>query len=360
MGSDRRRELETAVREAQSDLVSARAELTEMTTVTQSLRARIEELETELAQQRVGLATMDLTQVEEPLLVLDAQLREAVEAQQRIAHRVAELEARRAPRASGDDDADPLDQVRELTERIQVLQIQLEAARTHEDELTTEAVYARGLVTDLGERLAELGEAADRAEALQVTLAETQAALEGAAAARDEAEAHVETLEQRVTALTEESETARTALDDATAGLSEAREKIRDLHELLAVTTLERDGARSELMRLMDDQQAQTSKIATLELEIERVSAETAVAIDQARAETTRAEAELEETRELLKAELVGVRAHVDEMTNERDGLIARAAELEAVVETDRSELAQMLEDLDAAAALALAGMPAV
>ncbi len=105
-----------------------------------------------------------------------------------------------------------------------------------------------------------------------------------------EAEAHVETLEQRVATLTEESETSRSALDEATSGLTDARDKIRDLDEALAVTTLERDGARSELMRLMEDQQAQTAKIATLELEVERVSAETAVAIEQARAETARAE----------------------------------------------------------------------
>ncbi len=355
MGSDRRRESETAAREARSELVSARAELSEMAATTQSLRTRIDELETELAQQRVGLATMDLTQVEEPLVLLDAQLREAVDAQQRLAHRVAELEARRGARASMDDEPelDPGAQIHDLSERVEVLQTQLEAARVHEGDLTFKVVHADGLVADLGERLAELGEAADRAEELRSILAGTQAEFESVAAARIEAEALVESLGHRVGELTQEVEASRSALDETSSGLDQATARIRDLDDTLAVTTLERDGARSELMRLMEEQQSQSTKIATLELEIERVSTETGMALERAMTDVERAEGDLEETRQRLQTELDAIHSRVEELEVERVSFASRSAELEEEVAAGADEVARVRAELDDALAKA-------
>src|SRR5437667_10642483 len=91
MGSERRRELESALREAESDLVAVRAELTETAAAAQALNARTRELEAELSR-RPELPAFDPEHVDETVLALDTQLRDVVERERRLATRVAELE----------------------------------------------------------------------------------------------------------------------------------------------------------------------------------------------------------------------------------------------------------------------------
>ena len=96
MASERRRNMGSAIEEARQELAEARAEASEMAAATQALKARVEELEAQLAEQNRGLAGMDLDQIDEPLLVLDQELKESIGREGFLARRVAEMEARRA------------------------------------------------------------------------------------------------------------------------------------------------------------------------------------------------------------------------------------------------------------------------
>ena len=184
-----RRQLETDLQDAQAELAVAHARLSDLLASSQSLADRVLELEAELEARPQG-AAVALGPSQPPD---DEESREW-----QLARRIAELEATRADGGDLDRDAEAaIARARELAERVQSLELQLEAARAREDELTGRAVHADGLLSDLGLRLADLGEEADRAEQLAVDLdrAREDAAL-AIGVARDDAAAAREELDE--------------------------------------------------------------------------------------------------------------------------------------------------------------------
>lgn len=239
-----RRQLETDLQDAQAELAVAHARLNDALASSESLAARVLELEAELeARPRDDGADVGPS---EPAGG------EGSRASQ-LARRVAELEAARVAGGDLDRDAEAAaTRARELAERVQSLELQLDAARTREDELTTRAVHADGLLSDLGLRLADLGAAADRAEQLAVDLdqAREDAAL-AIGVARDEAAAAREELgevRRDMGAALEETQARLTASDaarDAALQRSEAAEARAEEGETRA-SSLERELASAK------------------------------------------------------------------------------------------------------------------
>ena len=258
-------------------------------------------------------------------LALDAQLRETVERERRLAIRVAELETRRGEPAAeptdGDGPAAPA--LGELTEQIQTLRIELEAARAREEELTAKTVHADGVMVDVGVRLAQLGEAADRVESLQSELAGVRASLEEATASAAEAASRVTEAEQRL-------------------GAAGAREI--DLKETVAVTTLERDGAREELMRYMESEQTLTARITGLEIELERTTSETEQAIELARSEVETVRRELDESVRRSEQQLHDAHAELEVAAAAAASQTERAEAADGELTAVRRELTELQE----------------
>ena len=234
-----RRQLETDLQDAQAELVVAQARLNDVLASSESLAARVRELEAEL-EGRPG----DDEAVVEPSEPAGG---EGARASQ-LARRVAELEATRVAGSDLDRDAEAAaTRARELAERVQSLELQLDAARAREDELTARAVHADGLLSDLGLRLADLGAEADRAEQLAVDLdrAREDAAV-AIGVARDDATAAREELAEvrrELGAALEETQGRLTASDvarDAALQRAEAAEARAEESEMRA-STLERE-----------------------------------------------------------------------------------------------------------------------
>ena len=165
-----------------------------------------------------------------------------------LARRVAELEAARAAGGDLDRDAEAAaTRARELAERVQSLELQLDAARAREAELTARAVHADGLLSDLGLRLADLGAEADRAEQLAIDLDRAREdAVFAIGVARDDATAAREELEEvrrELGGALEETQGRLTASDaarDAALQRAEAAEARAEEGEMHA-STLERE-----------------------------------------------------------------------------------------------------------------------
>ncbi len=234
-----RRQLETDLQDAQAELAMAHARLNDALASSESLAARVRELEAE-PEARPPDDEADVGPSEPAG-------GEGSRASQ-LARRVAELEAARVAGGDLDRDAEAAaTRARELAERVQSLELQLDAARTREDELTARAVHADGLLSDLGLRLADLGAAADRAEQLAVDLdqAREDAAL-AIGVARDEAAAAREELgevRRDLGAALEETQARLTASDaarDAALQRSEAAEARAEEGETRA-SSLERE-----------------------------------------------------------------------------------------------------------------------
>ncbi len=156
-----RRQLETDLHNVRAELAAAHTRVRELLANSESLAARVQELETELAE-RPGDDEEWISLPGDGDGDADEGTRES-----QLARRVAELEAARAGGEGAGRDADAAAaQARELAERIQSLELQLEAARIREDELTTRTVHTDGLLADLGLRLADLGAQAELAERL--------------------------------------------------------------------------------------------------------------------------------------------------------------------------------------------------
>jgi death-on-curing protein len=216
----RQQQLESALADAKRELTAARHELAErtgsiqeLTSKAQELTSRLKDLDEEL-QRRPPPLDLDLADGDDPAAVLEASLRASMEREAQLARRIAELEALRVMAAVDEDAALPLERARELDERIQALELQLEAARSREDALAARTVHANAILADVGQRLAELGEQADRAEQLDADLAQVSTEAAAAKAAATDAAERLRTLEAEHLATVERAdETERRATD---------------------------------------------------------------------------------------------------------------------------------------------------
>ena len=197
--SKRQQELESSLAEAQRELTAARDQLTERTASIQELTATAEELTSRLKDLDEELErrppTIDLADSDDPETALRFQLQSSMEREARLARRIAELEALRVMATVDEDAGLPLERARELDERIQALELQLEAARSREDALAARTVHANAVLADVGQRLAELGDQADRAERLDDDLARVTVEAAAAQAAAEDASDRLSSLE---------------------------------------------------------------------------------------------------------------------------------------------------------------------
>lgn len=197
----RQQELEAALTEAQAALTVAHDQLAArsvsigaLTQETAELTSRLNQANEEL-EQRPPLLDLNVAEGDDPIPVLEAELRSSMDREARLARRIAELEALRVM-ANVDDDATlPLERARELDERIQSLELQLEAARSREDALAARTVHANAVLADVGQRLAELGEQAERVQGLDADLSRVSSEAEEAKAAEADAAARLGALE---------------------------------------------------------------------------------------------------------------------------------------------------------------------
>jgi death-on-curing protein len=216
----RQQELESALAQAQQELTAARHELTErttsiqeLTTKAEDLTSRLTDLEEELERRPPALA-IEHADGDDPEAVLEGELRSSMEREAQLARRIAELEALRVMATVDEDAALPMERARELDERIQALELQLEAARSREDALAARTVHANAVLADVGQRLAELGEQADRAERLDDDLARVTQEAAAAKASAEDASDRLRTLEaEHVATLERADETERRAAD---------------------------------------------------------------------------------------------------------------------------------------------------
>lgn len=216
----RQQELESALAEAQRELTAARDELTQrtasiegLTAKAEDLTARLKDLDEEL-ERRPPALDLEIADGEDPAVVLEAELRAAMDREAHLARRIAELEALRVMAAVDDDAGLPLERARELDERIQALELQLEAARSREDALAARTVHANAVLADVGQRLAELGEQADRAEQLDEDLIRVSTEAAAAKVAAEDGAERLHNLEQEHLATLERAdETERRAID---------------------------------------------------------------------------------------------------------------------------------------------------
>ncbi len=208
----RQQELEAALTEAQAALTVARDQLAErsasigdLTQKAAELTSRLNEATEEL-ERRPPLLDLDVAEGDDPIPVLEAELRSSMDREARLARRIAELEALRVM-ANVDEDATlPLERARELDERIQSLELQLEAARSREDALAARTVHANAVLADVGQRLAELGEQAERVPGLDADLSRVSSEAAEAKSAAADAAARLETLESERLATLERAE----------------------------------------------------------------------------------------------------------------------------------------------------------
>jgi death on curing protein len=236
-----RRHLESALSEAERSLDAVRAELADAQQANKDLAARTRELEEELDRRLPHADGEDGSDVTER----DEALRDALSREWQLARRVAELEASRSmePPPSAPDE-----ELRALTERLDTLSLQLDAARAREDELAVRAVRAERTLAETGSRLATLGERADEAEGLEAALADLRDASEHAAkeAAQreDEIRARLDEALIRATALEADlkesradAERAAEAIEDASARATVAEDRLKETGLELAAAT---------------------------------------------------------------------------------------------------------------------------
>lgn len=234
--SKRQQELESALDEAQRELTAARDQLTERTSSIQELTAKADELTSRLTELDEELErrppAIDLAEGADPETALRFELQSSMEREAQLARRIAELEALRVMATVDEDAALPLERARELDERIQALELQLEAARSREDALAARTVHANAVLADVGQRLAELGDQADRAERLDEDL--TRVTVEAAAwktAAEDASE--------RLNGLEAEHLAALERADETELRASTAERRVAALEaELMAATAV--------------------------------------------------------------------------------------------------------------------------
>jgi prophage maintenance system killer protein len=183
MTKSNRRNLESALAEAGQALNAARSELVDLQRANKNLEARLGELGGELERRPPETAGATSDEATNP----DPKFGDALAREWQLARRVAELEASRRtepPTGPGPD-------VRELTERIDTLTLQLHAARAREDELAARAVHAERTLAETGSRLADLAERADQVDGLEASLAELR---DASALAESEAREQIEAI----------------------------------------------------------------------------------------------------------------------------------------------------------------------
>ena len=218
-----RRHLESALSDAERAVDEARSQLADLQRSNKDLEARMRELEGEL-ERRPPEAQDPETQDAGP--DRDVTLRDALSREWQLARRVAELEASRAmepPVSEAEDN------VRALSERIDTLTLQLDAARAREDELAVRAVRAERTLAETGARLAALGQRADEADGLEAALAELRdaAAIDAEEAKEREAgiRLQLDEVHVRLTGLEVDLHAARTQADDAATEVEQAESR---------------------------------------------------------------------------------------------------------------------------------------
>ena len=234
--ASKRRHLEWALTESERALSVARSDLAALRRANEDLEARARELGAELER---GLPEAPLNG-EEPPTDPDPELRDSLSRERQLARRVAELEAAHAA------DPPPARSEKEtwqLKEEVETLSLQLDVARTRDDELALRAVRAERTLAQTGSRLAALAQQGHRAEELEAMLAELREASEHAAGeARqqiDEVRNELDDALVRATALEADLSTTQAASEAASGAAAAAEDRLRSAEaELVAANDL--------------------------------------------------------------------------------------------------------------------------
>ncbi|MGH2539527.1 MAG: hypothetical protein ACRDGK_03305 [Actinomycetota bacterium] len=269
-------------------------------------------------------------------------LRVANELAGALAERIVDLEGEmRIPWRPTDpvDDASWSPETRRLHERNETLRLQLDVARAHEDELTTELVTLRGFVGDITDRSRELD---DVLEELREEVVAADSRHEELESVRGELEGEANRLAGQVSELTAIVDQSQTELREELARRTSLDDRVAEL-----VADLESASARLDVTA--SERQAAVEEAARLE----------ALSADhlQQIVELGSARLQLGEQVEQLSAELTGSTTRGTELESSLAVTTAHAAEIElalatstAAVDEIRRELGERVASLEAEA----------
>jgi death-on-curing protein len=223
-GSERRRELEKALRASRAELQAVRRELA------------------------AALARVPTTTETGPSLAAgEVAAGEAMSKRERaLAIRVAELEAGHVPGAEADP-AELAARTRELNGRLESLTLQLEEARGREEAASARTIHAEDVLAASGARLAELGASAARVPELEARIdeLETERGTE-----RADAATRVAALEAGLGEARSHAERADVARADAERLADAAGERAQTAEGRAATLLAELEASRAVLLHL--------------------------------------------------------------------------------------------------------------